>query len=477
MTEDQTVSPGSPLRTANGGGGAPDVSVGLVGQRRLLREMQACAQQVAERYAPQRLRFVTATTDAFDRSSSASIDRGSSADDTVSTAIGRIADRVDAVVFPGPWLHDQVRRSGLLTVPASYVALSGSALYSTLLRARLSDPELDLTRLSIDSLRQSDVEEACEELGLPSTRVRCQPYTGPESVRGFAEFHARARESGDSTLALTTIWSVERELRAAGHPVLRLSPTRATVRDAIETAVLLGQGSRLGANRIAMIAVRLITAPRSAAQETDYWQQELALAAQQRLLTHGRRAGATVTRRSDTLFLVTTTHEGLDLLTDRLQAAPFMTMITASLGVPVAVGIGVGPTARGAEANALGAVEESVASKGTVAVYRASSGDRVELPPASPEAARVEDVPGDEAAIDDRLRTIMVRLVEHADDSQPMITDVETVAAAMEVTPRTGRRMLKDLVSAGLAWPLPSVPSAGGGRPRQLFRLLTEKVE
>lgn len=439
----------------------PHVSVGLVGPRRLLREMQACAQQVIERYAPQRLRFVTAATDD-----------GSDEQE----AIGRIADRIDAAVFPGPWLYDRVRKAGWLTVPATHVALSGSALYSALLRARLADPAVDLTRITIDSLRRSDVEEAFEELGLPADRVQCLAYTGPDSVGRFAAFHAAALSSGDASLALTTILSVERQLRAAGHPVLRLSPTRATVRDAIETAVLLGQGSRLGANRIAMIAVRLITAPRSATQDTDYWQQELALAAQQRLLTHGRRAGATVTRRSDTLFLVTTTHEGLDLLTERLQVAPFMTMITASLGVPVAVGIGVGATARGAEANALGAVEESLAGKGSYAVYRDSGGDRVELPPASPETVQIEAAPDGDGAIDERLRTIMVRLSEHAGDEQPVIADVEAVAAAMDVTPRTGRRMLKDLVSAGLAWPLPPVPSAGGGRPRQLFRLLTEKL-
>jgi hypothetical protein len=184
-----------------------------------------------------------------------------------------------------------------------------------------------------------------------------------------------------------------------------------------------------------------------------------------------------VTRRSDTLFLVTTTHEGLDLLTERLQTAPFMTMITASLGVPVAVGVGVGPTARGAEANALGAVEESLAGKGTFAVYRDSGGESIELPPGSPETLRIETTPDGDATIDERLRTIMVKLVEHAEQDQPVIADVEAVASAMDVTPRTGRRMLKDLVSAGLAWPLPSAPSAGGGRPRQLFRLLTEKLE
>ncbi|GAB3759641.1 hypothetical protein [Microlunatus parietis] len=446
-----------PKRPQNG----PDVTVGLVGQRRLLREMQSCAQQVIERYAPQRLKFVTAPTDDGDEEA----------------AIERIADRIDAAVFPGPWLYDRIRRTGWLTVPATHVALSGSALYSALLRARLADPAIDLTRLSIDSLRRSDVVEAYEELGLSADRVRCLAYTGPESVGEFAGFHAEGLASGEASLALTTILSVERELRAAGHPVLRLSPTRATVRDAIETAVLLGQGTRLGANRIAMIAVRLITAPRSAAQDTDYWQQELALAAQQRLLTHGRRAGATVTRRSDTLFLVTTTHEGLDLLTERLQLAPFMSMITASLGVPVAVGVGVGPTARSAEANALGAVEESLAGKGTYAVYRDSGGDRIDLPPGSSDTARVESVPDNGSSQDDRLRAIMDRLVERADEDQPVIADVETVAAAMAVTPRTGRRMLKDLVAAGLAWPLPSAPSAGGGRPRQLFRLLTEKLE
>lgn len=441
----------------------PEITVGLFGPRRVVRQMQDVAQQVTQRYAPQRLKFLSGAHDS---------------DNEAEERFRRLADRIDAAVFPGPWMFDLARGGHWLRKPATHVALTGAALYAALLRAMRTIPELDLARVSIDSLSRADVEEAYAEVELDPSAVRCQAYESPESVARFVRFHRTLWERGRTSAAFTTILSVEQELRSAGVPVERISPTKATVRDAVETAVLLGQGMRLGAHQIAMVAVQLIPAGATTAESSDYWQQELALATQQELLAEARTVGATVVRRSDTLFLVTTTHGGLDQLTGRLATAPFLTAIHSRLGVPVAVGIGAGHTARAAESNALTAVQESLEGDGQQAVYLDDAGTRFELAPSTGSSRRGGAGHAAPARTDARAMEI-VSAVANARAAEPghqVVADVETVAETMQVSHRTGRRMLKELVDAGLAWPLPPVRSTGGGRPRQQFRLLTEKL-
>jgi hypothetical protein len=229
----------------------------------------------------------------------------------------------------------------------------------------------------------------------------------------------------------------------------------------------------MGAHQLAMIAVQIIP---SGAESGDYWQQELALSTHQKLLAEARQVGASVARRSDTMFLVTTTHGALVRLTEQFSVAPFLSALTTQLGVPVAVGAGTGQTARAAEANALMAVEESVAAGGKVAVYLDGGSDRLDLEPGP---ATADTAPVDSAPLDQRAMEIVTSIASamSATPGRQLVVDVESVAAIMQVTQRTGRRMLKELVEAGLAWPLPPAKSTGGGRPRQQFRLLTEKLD
>jgi predicted ArsR family transcriptional regulator len=55
--------------------------------------------------------------------------------------------------------------------------------------------------------------------------------------------------------------------------------------------------------------------------------------------------------------------------------------------------------------------------------------------------------------------------------------DAETAGRLLGVTPRTARRLLHGLVEEGLAWPLPPSRTPQPGRPRQFYRLVTEKLE
>jgi predicted ArsR family transcriptional regulator len=56
------------------------------------------------------------------------------------------------------------------------------------------------------------------------------------------------------------------------------------------------------------------------------------------------------------------------------------------------------------------------------------------------------------------------------------VVDAETTGRLLGVTSRTARRLLRTLADEGLAWPLPPSRTPQPGRPRQLYRLMTEKL-
>jgi hypothetical protein len=62
------------------------------------------------------------------------------------------------------------------------------------------------------------------------------------------------------------------------------------------------------------------------------------------------------------------------------------------------------------------------------------------------------------------------------EDAGPHVVDAETAGRLLGVTSRTARRLLRTLAEEGLAWPLPPTRIPQPGRPRQFYRLVTEKL-
>ena len=62
------------------------------------------------------------------------------------------------------------------------------------------------------------------------------------------------------------------------------------------------------------------------------------------------------------------------------------------------------------------------------------------------------------------------------DEDGAHVVDAETAGRLLGVTSRTARRLLHTLVEEGLAWPLPPNRTPQPGRPRQFYRIITEKL-
>ena len=84
--------------------------------------------------------------------------------------VARLGPAVDACLFASQVPYEVARKAGVLSTPATYVPLAGSALYAALFRAS-RDGDRDLGRASIDVLSRADVEDAFAELGLAARRL------------------------------------------------------------------------------------------------------------------------------------------------------------------------------------------------------------------------------------------------------------------------------------------------------------------
>lgn len=389
--------------------------------------------------------------------------------------LNRISDIIDVVLFTGILQYDLARRGGEFPVPASYLPLSASLLSSALLRGVLGG-QCDPARVSIDSYRQQDVVETYDEFGVSTDDVHVSEYVEPESVAQFADFHIDLFHAGKTSAAVTTVSSVARRLDKAGVPALRTIPSTSLLRTGLHAAAMLGAGSKLQDGQLATILVEPVTAGRRVVSgPANYWQQELRLSLHRILLDGVRRMGATIREFGLDGFIVHTTYGALAEITHDYRVAPFVERIDKELGVAAAVGIGLGATARDAETHALSAVERARQGGSPTACLIGVDGDAVTLPA---HTRHGNPAPDAEDSSDGKARSALARLVDRLGppSAGPIVVDADQVAEAMAVSPRSARRSLQILVSQGLAWPMPPARTTSVGRPKQLYRLITEKL-
>lgn len=400
----------------------------------------------------------------------------------VPEVLRRVEDKIDVCLFTGPLPHDIARHADVLRVPAAFVPLNDAALYRALLEG-VMNKSFDLTKVSIDTLSEQEIEEAYAEIDAAINCVRSHPYEVGEHAADVAEFHLNCWRSGEITAAVTCIRSVWQLLRAAGVPALRVLPTQASVRASLRTVGLMGMGNHLAGAQIA-VAIVEFSVPKAPATDRPglYWRDEFRLPLHQLLLSEARRIDAVVQPFEERGFLLVTTVGALAANTNGFRSAPFVDRIRGELGIDAYVGVGIARTVAEAAERAGQAVVRAHENHG----FALSSGENfLVLPDRTGGLSGTK--PGSrqrEEAL--RLLRRIVRALEpdrefsqrtghkHGDD--PYVVVAEEVASALRTTQRTARRNLRLLSDEGLIWVLPSDRTPQPGRPRHRYRLMVERL-
>ena len=378
----------------------------------------------------------------------------------------RISENVDALLFAGPLPYDVAMRDADLAVPAAYVPTGGPALLGTLVRAMFEG--LDPRRLSIDSIPHADVRDAYDEVGLPSSELLVQDYSHDTPPGVYEAFHRDAFAQGMSVGAATTFPSVAANLRRADVPVLHMTPSVSTLREALRTTVLRASGARFDEARIAIALVQVpeATLPPRASPAT-YWYQELRLDLHRVLLQEAKRMEAIVLPHDTRSFMVIMTMGSLRAISLDLQEAPFVKEVERATRTSVEVGIGLGQSTLEAEANAFRAVART-AELGSGAVLVGPDGPTLHLAKSAVDSSH--EAPARDSRDMATLRALHQQLSSSGRDTTKV--DAEIVAELLDVTPSSGRRTLRTLAAAGLAWPTSAAREGRIGRPPMVYRLM-----
>ena len=272
----------------------------------------------------------------------------------------RLGSAIDAYLFASPVPYEFARKAGVLTMPATYVPLNGASLHEALLRATL-DERFDPTRASLDVLSRADVVEAYSEVDLPVDGLHVhEELAGTAALTAFHEGLWRRKIT---KMAITCVRGVAERLDAIGVPNLRLRPTTAGVRSALQTAGLLGAHHRLEEAQLGVVIVDVPTLRDSSRRSTPrYWREELRLSLYRLLTQEAHRMNATAHQIDDHTFMITATRGSLVAATEGFRKPPFVERAKAELGITIEVGIGMGRTTQDAETHARAALTRSQAT-------------------------------------------------------------------------------------------------------------------
>ena len=374
---------------------------------------------------------------------------------------------IDSCLFASRVPYEHALRAGVLGVPGAYIRLGGSALYGALLRASRGGG-CDLARCSVDTLSRTDVDDAFGELGIASFGVYVREEE-PGSPAALASFHEKLWRRDATSVAFTGLESVAARLCAAGVPAFTLRPTGSAIRSALHTAALLGSNRRLEDGQLAVIIVEVPTLRDSVRRALPRQsREEIRLTVHRFLVQEAQRIQAAVSPLGDHAFLVTATRGSLAGLPAGPGVPALAERASGELGISVEVGIGTGRTALDAEARARAVIDRSrpgpaaAGAMADAAGHGRAGGQR-------PAVAARAGLRG----LDTLSR--LAGLLPAADTA--LAIDAETAGRLLNVTTRTARRLLHSLVEDGLAWPLPPSRTPQPGRPRQMYRLVVERLE
>jgi hypothetical protein len=378
----------------------------------------------------------------------------------------RLGTGVDAWLFASKVPYTYARQAGVLRKPATCVPLGGSALYAALLRA-FRQGDCDLSRLSADVLSRAEVEDAFADLGLGASNVHVREEPGNAAT--LAAFHERLWRHHETAVAVTCLESVAQRLTALDIPAIVVRPTRDAIGSALQTATLLGAQRRLEDAQLAVAVVEVPTLRETSRRSSSRQpREELRLIVHRLLLQEAQRIKATLSPAGEDSFLVTATRGSLSGATDGFRVPPFTERARTELGIALEVGVGLGLTAQDAEAHARAALARSHTEPGARGFALDREGHALVPGPREPVAAQASTGRG--------MATLSRLTDQLRKDAGPHVVDAETAGRLLGVTSRTARRLLRALAEEGLAWPLPPNRIPQPGRPRQFYRLVTEKL-
>lgn len=384
-------------------------------------------------------------------------------------------DRMDVIVFMGPVPYYLARSSLELRTPHLFVRPIGANLLRTLFDLAYHQ-DIDLSRISVDTLSRQTVEECFSEIGLPSDGVFSKEYRGPVVAQDLISFHHELWSQGRTSAALTGLRSAWIGLQALGVRAFWIRPVKAAVRDALRLAMAEGDNLRSKTRQIVVCICNVDGFGQLVKQRNSQYQtQRLKLALYDILNSYAEGTQSWVHELEGDEFVIFMTRGILEEDTNYYQSWPLLDHVRRELPITVRLGVGLGQTAHEAGTNARVAINLAKHNGGDCAFVVDLDGKS--LGPLG-RGHKLEAV----------LRTQdehLLLLAKRARLSVSTVSKLDSLLATLRRTTvtapelarwfnfslRSARRLLATLEETGLSSVVGEEQPVGSGRPRRVFSI------
>lgn len=379
--------------------------------------------------------------------------------------------RVDGMIL-GLMPYDRCR--DLLPDRVTVGILRVSAVDLAVSLARLASEGRPLYPVSIDTFDLDVVHEVVRALRMPLDQVVCLPHSGEDSVDGLVAFHREFNRRHPEAYVITARSEVARRLREESDlTVVDQVGAPSTLRSLLRETVLRIQSRQAGDQSFGAAVVRIL----GGADDVDRARIEL----RRLLLNRAEFADAWIEDRGERGVVVFAHRALLESATHHWEALPFVTAAREELGLTVAAGFGLGPSARLCVRFAEQAVARAE-DEGGGCGYLISDRGVVVGPIGSEDALSFtyrEHAPALEALARDTglSATTLSRLAAADRKLGGRLISPAELAGALGLTEPSARRLLRTLTSHSLAVEAGTTQPTRRGRPAHLFRLLLASGE
>lgn len=354
-----------------------------------------------------------------------------------------------------------------------YIEHTEAGIYKALLEFSFQQ-QVFMDRLSIDELTTTHLDNALNQLNIPSKQLHTRTFDFETITAELLDFHRELWNKGQTVGALTCFEEVYEVLKKEGIPIYRISTTDKEIEQTLKIIQEKRKTSYFKGIQTGVQFFEIKDYERKTTKlKSSYHIQYMELKLKEILLKYCERLNSSFIEKAPGQYLIFSSHKALEHEIETLYAT--MQQLSLEANTPVNVGIGFGETLYSAEINALQALNESKEKGENKVVIIQESGEKV-IPVNIQDKIIYSDKIENEVLVD-RLNKLKVNvknfnaLVSFTRKTDMDEFTVKEIASKLYWDKRNTQRFFDQLCDAELLKCVGERNYSKKGRPSRIYKL------
>lgn len=400
-------------------------------------------------------------------------------EDETDELIKSLQNDFSVILFTGPIPYFRTKDlPELMNITCMYVPFNRNGLYRALFQARIIN---DFSRVSIDTIKKSEVSSVYEELGLTNPPDNILEYSHALTTNEFVDFHKALYEQGKTEIAFTCLRSCYLALKKMGIPVIRIFPLSSDIRETLEKAQLVSESLWNKGLQITVGVVAVDGYHEWAKVKGIHEVQALNLRLTHLMLQYVKNVDGHFIQTSPGEFLFFTTRTLIENSTNQFSHSPqILKKFSQFEQLTVSIGIGIGGTASSSANHARIALQQAQQHGGNTC-FVVNEQHQIVGPLGNEQNSIIDLRTTEDEQLEAAKRTglsgaTLNRLLNAIKQSGREFTANE-VASFLNMTLRSARRLLSFLEKANIIEIVGQESIHSRGKPRRVYKLTPGRVD